>query len=98
MQMLELGLQEGERDGLVLRRAVQGHCDQRMEGQGRDELQKKPQVTIEIQLRVVLLRDPVLEQGLTSALTRKASLRPCCLGLWTQQKPSHIAQRDYSAL
>lgn len=47
--MLELGLQEGERDGLVLRRAVQGHCDQRMEGQGRDELQKKPQVTIEIQ-------------------------------------------------
>lgn len=62
--MLEMGLQEGEGDGLVLRRAVQGHCDRRMEGQGRDEPQKKPQVTTEIQLRVVLLRDPVLEQGL----------------------------------
>lgn len=56
-----MGLQEGEGDGLVLRRAVQGHCDQRTEGQGRDEPQKKPQVTTEIQLRVALLRDPVLE-------------------------------------
>lgn len=74
--MLEMRLQEGEGDGLVLRRAVQGHCDRRMEGQGRDEPQKKPQVTTENQLRVVLLRDPVLEQGLTSASTRKASLRP----------------------
>lgn len=73
---MEMGLQEGEGDGLVLRRAVQGHCDQRMEGQGIDEPQKKPQVTTEIRLRVVLLRDPVLEQGLTSASTRKASLRP----------------------